>query len=278
MKRELTLGFSPCPNDTFIFYALVHGKVRAEGLSFGETLEDVETLNRKAVGGKLDVSKVSFHALGFLRHEYFMLRSGGALGKGCGPLIVAREPLDAAALRGKVIAIPGMLTTAYLLMQLYDQSLKNIIVMPFHMIMDSVVSGYADAGLIIHEGRFTYPRYGLHEVEDLGRWWEEKTGLPIPLGCIVARRSLGAETARAVESLIRESAVYAREHPDEPSQYIKSHAQELDDDVIREHIDLYVNDYSLDVGREGALAVDELMRLAEEKGIVEKSSMPLSAD
>lgn len=278
MKRELTLGFSPCPNDTFIFYALVHGKVRAEGLSFSETLEDVETLNRKAVGGKLDVSKVSFHALGFLRHEYFMLRSGGALGKGCGPLIVAREPLDAAALRGKVIAIPGMLTTAYLLMQLYDQSLKNIIVMPFHMIMDSVVSGYADAGLIIHEGRFTYPRYGLHEVEDLGRWWEEKTGLPIPLGCIVARRSLGAETARAVESLIRESAVYAREHPDEPSQYIKSHAQELDDDVIREHIDLYVNDYSLDVGREGALAVDELMRLAEEKGIVEKSSMPLSAD
>ncbi len=278
MKRELTLGFSPCPNDTFIFYALVHGKVRAEGLSFSETLEDVETLNRKAVGGKLDVSKVSFHALGFLRHEYFMLRSGGALGKGCGPLIVAREPLDAAALRGKVIAIPGMLTTAYLLMQLYDQSLKNIIVMPFHMIMDSVVSGYADAGLIIHEGRFTYPRYGLHEVEDLGRWWEEKTGLPIPLGCIVARRSLGAETARAVESLIRESAVYAREHPDEPSHYIKSHAQELDDDVIREHIDLYVNDYSLDVGRAGALAVDELMRLAEEKGIVEKSSMPLSAD
>ncbi|MGD2080223.1 MAG: 1,4-dihydroxy-6-naphthoate synthase, partial [Nitrospirota bacterium] len=194
MRKDLTLGYSPCPNDTFIFYALVRGKIETGGLSFLETLEDVETLNRMALRGALDVTKVSTHALGFLREDYCLLRSGGALGRGCGPLIVAREPLEARDLRGKRIAIPGTLTTAYLLMRLFDPMLKDIEAMPFHRIMDAVSSGSADAGLIIHEGRFTYPGYGLHEVLDLGRWWEDATGLPIPLGSIVAKRELGTET------------------------------------------------------------------------------------
>jgi 1,4-dihydroxy-6-naphthoate synthase len=159
-KVTLTLGYSPCPNDTFIFHALTQGKLAGNGISFRETLEDVETLNRMALRGELDVSKVSYHALGFLREDYCLLRSGGALGRGCGPLIVARKPLGPEELRGRMIAIPGMLTTAYLLMRLYDPALKNVFAMPFDRIMDSVAEGSVDAGLIIHEGRFTFQRYG----------------------------------------------------------------------------------------------------------------------
>lgn len=278
MEKTLTLGYSPCPNDTFIFYALAKGKIDTGGFAFRETLEDVETLNRMALRGELDVTKVSYHALGFLREKYFLLRSGGALGRGCGPLIVAKKPVRAEELRGKRIAIPGMLTTAYLLMQLFDPDLKDVEAMPFHRIMEAVASGSVDAGLIIHEGRFTYPSYGLHEVADLGRWWEGETGLPIPLGCILAKRDLGSETAKRIDSLVRESLLYARNHTDEPTEYIKSHSQELDGEVIREHIELYVNDFSVDIGPEGTRAVEEFLRRAEGKGLIEKSSEPLFAD
>ena len=277
MKKELTLGYSPCPNDTFIFYALVRGRIETGGLSFRETLEDVETLNRMAMRGVLDVTKVSTHALGFLRENYCLLRSGGALGRGCGPLIVAREPLGPRDLRGKRIAIPGALTTAYLLMRLFDPMLKNVEAMPFHRIMDAVSSGSVDAGLIIHEGRFTYPRYGLHEVADLGKWWEEATGLPIPLGSIAAKRALGAEVIDTVDALVRESLLYAQAHPEETMGYIKEHSQELDDEVIRMHIDLYVNDFSLDLGDQGTRAVEEFLRRAEEKGLIERTAKPLFA-
>ncbi len=277
MEKHLTLGYSPCPNDTFIFYALVRGRIETGGLSFTENLEDVETLNRMAMRGALDVTKVSFNALGFLRDDYCLLRSGGALGRGCGPLIVAREPLRAKDLRGKKIAVPGMLTTAYLLMRLFDPMLKDVEAMPFHRIMEAVSSGSADAGLIIHEGRFTYPRYGLHEVMDLGKWWEEATGLPIPLGAIAAKRELGTDTINKVDSLIRESLLYARAHPEEPMGYIKEHAQEMEDEVIRKHIELYVNDFSVDLGDEGTRAVEEFLRRAEEKRLIEKTSKPLFA-
>lgn len=279
--KDLTLGYSPCPNDTFIFYALVHGRTDAGDLRFRETLRDVEALNRMALRAELDMTKVSFHAFGNLREEYCLLRSGGALGRGCGPLVVARGPLPPLRggllppLKGKLIAIPGELTTAYLLLQLYDPALRdNVTAMPFNEIMGAVKDGLVDAGLIIHEGRFTCRQYGLVPVMDLGKWWEEKTGLPIPLGCIIAKRKLGKGLVDTIERLVRDSVLYAIKHRDEPEQYIKRHSQELSDSVIKEHINLYVNDYTLDMGEEGIRAVDELFAMAEERGIIKGSAKP----
>ncbi|MBI5142133.1 MAG: 1,4-dihydroxy-6-naphthoate synthase [Nitrospirae bacterium] len=280
---ELTLGYSPCPNDTFIFHAMTRGLLDCGGITFRERLEDVETLNRLALAGSLDITKVSYHALGALRDKYFLLRSGGALGRGCGPLLVARSRREPAALAGKKIAIPGRLTTAFLLLRLFDPSFggpsfgSNIIAMPFHEIMGAVSSGEVDAGLIIHESRFTYPAFGLVSVLDLGQWWEQETGLPIPLGCIAARRDMGDGMALRVESIIRASVRRALDHPDEPASYIRAHAQEMDETVIRRHIALYVNDFSLDLGDEGERAVTELLARAESAGIVQAETLPLFA-
>jgi 1,4-dihydroxy-6-naphthoate synthase len=265
---NLTLGYSPCPNDTFIFYALVHQKIDTGDLRLQEVLLDVETLNRKALEAELDITKVSFHAYGHLKDAYSLLSSGGALGRGCGPLIIAKSKTSVEDLRGAEIAIPGRLTTAYLLLQLYDPAMtENIVVMPFDRILDSVKRGDVDAGLIIHESRFTYPAYGLFEVEDLGRWWESETGLPIPLGCIIAKKSLGGQMIKTVEDYIRRSVEYAFSHREETKAYIKSHSRELDDAVIEKHIGLYVNEYSLDLGEEGMRAIEELLRRAEDRGI-----------
>lgn len=272
----LTLGYSPCPNDTFIFYALVHGRIDTGRLVFTEILEDVETLNQMARQARLDITKVSFHAFAHLRDQYCLLRAGGALGKGCGPLVVAREAYDMKDLRGRTIAIPGDLTTAFLLLQVCDPELKNNIkIMPFHRIIEAVKHGDVDAGLIIHESRFTYQREGLRQVIDLGAWWEKETGLPIPLGCIIARRELGQALVQKTDMLIRDSLTYAFDHRDETRAYIKDHAQELEDSVIDRHIQLYVNDYSLDIGEDGVRAVQELFRRAAEQGIVPQSDRPL---
>lgn len=276
VMKTLSLGYSPCPNDTFIFYALVHGRLDTGGLAFREVLEDVETLNRMALAAELDVTKVSYAAFGALMEHYCLLRSGGALGRGCGPLVVAREARPMKELRGRTIAIPGMLTTAFLLLRLYDPALgESVKVMPFNEIMDSVSKGEVDAGLIIHESRFTYPRYGLVSLMDLGQWWEDATGLPIPLGAIIARRGLGRELAGKAESLVRKSVLYALGHRGEPEGYIKSHSQELDDDVIRRHIELYVNEYTVDMGGDGVRAVEELFRMAGERGIIKGFSKEL---
>lgn len=272
----LTLGYSPCPNDTFIFYALVHGKIDTEGLSFRELLEDVETLNRMARQAELDVTKVSFHAFGHFMDNYCLLRSGGALGRGCGPLVVVREACSMQDLRGKTIAIPGNLTTAFLLLQLYDPGIGcNIKVMPFHRIIDAVKNGEADAGLIIHESRFTYQKAGLISVIDLGQWWEQETGHPIPLGCIIAKRELGRELIEKTDRLIRKSLEYAFENREQTKKYIKKHSQELQDSVIEQHIGLYVNDYSLDLGEEGLSAVRELLGRAAAQGIIAGSATQL---
>lgn len=276
MKRTLSLGYSPCPNDTFIFYALVHGKIDTPTIVYKEILEDVETLNQMAQQAQLDITKISFHAFGFLRDRYCLLRSGGALGKGCGPLVVAREEYSMQDLREKTIAIPGELTTAFLLLQVFDPELKQRIkVMPFHRIIDAVKSKEADAGLIIHESRFTYQRKGLKQIMDLGAWWEQETGLPIPLGGIIARRDIGRELVQKTDALIRTSLEYAFSNREETKTYIKRHAQELDDTVIEQHISLYVNNYSLNIGDEGVHAVEELFRRAAEQGIIPKSSHPL---
>lgn len=277
MNTPLTLGFSPCPNDTFMFYPLVHHLVDTGGLSYKERLEDVETLNQLALKGILDVSKVSYHALGHIRDEYALLRAGSALGRGCGPLLVASDNLDPCDLRGRTIAVPGRYTTALLLLRLFDPSLTNFIVMPFNEIMDAVLQGNADAGLIIHESRFTYQGYGLHKLLDLGEWWETETGLPIPLGGIVARRSLGAETIAAVERALQSGVEYARSHPDQAAHYIGQHAQEMSAEVCAAHIDLYVNDFSRDLGDEGIRAITHLLQRAEQAGIIPRSDMPLFA-
>lgn len=277
MNTPLTLGFSPCPNDTFMFYPLVHDLVDTGGLSYRERLEDVETLNQLALKGSLDVSKVSYHALGHIRDEYALLRSGSALGRGCGPLLVASNSLNPADLRGRTIAVPGRYTTALLLLRLFDPSLTNFIVMPFNEIMDAVLKGNADAGLIIHESRFTYQGYGLHKLLDLGEWWEAQTGLPIPLGGIVARRSLGPETIAAIERALQSGVEYARSHPDQAAHYIGEHAQEMSAQVCAAHIDLYVNDFSRDLGQEGIQAITELLQRAEQAGIIPSSGMPLFA-
>lgn len=276
MEGTLTLGFSPCPNDTFIFYAIARKKIDIEGLSFKHGVADVETLNRMAMKGELDVCKVSFGALGGLLGEYCVLRSGSALGKGCGPIVVAREEMGLEDLKGRKIAVPGLHTTAFLLLRLRDPALgENVAEMPFNEIMNAVKSGEADAGLIIHEGRFTYPGYGLKKVVDLGQWWEDKTGHPIPLGCIVAKRSLGLEIAREVEDVIKRSVLYADAMGDEPMEYVKKHAQELSGDVIKEHIKLYVNDYTVDMGAEGMGAAEELIGMAVERGLIKTPEKPM---
>jgi 1,4-dihydroxy-6-naphthoate synthase len=268
MERPLTLGFSPCPNDTFIFHALVHGAVEADGLRFRERLEDVETLNRLAAAGELDVTKISYGAAPALLRDYVLLRSGGALGRGCGPLIVARPGLDAKDLAGKRIAIPGRNTTANLLLRLFAPDSAPGIELVYSEIMPAVARGEVDAGLIIHESRFTYPRHGLVKLADLGEWWEMTTGLPIPLGGIMARRALGEDAIRALDDAVRRSVEHAFARPDASRDYVRAHAQEMDDAVTQQHIDLYVNRFSVDVGEEGERAVRELFARAAAVGIV----------
>jgi len=278
MMKTLTIGYSPCPNDTFIFYALTHGKVRVLGIEFREQLEDVETLNRMALGGGLDITKISYHALGHLRENYALLRSGGALGRGCGPLIVARAGTTLGDLKKDSVAIPGKLTTAYLLLRLFDPSIENVTVMTFDRIMGAVSKGDATAGLIIHESRFTYPLYKLEKLLDLGEWWERYSGLPIPLGGILGKRSLGRDLLLRVEESIRESIRYAGAHPDEVMGYCRRFSQEMDEKVMRSHIDLYVNTFSLDMAQEGLSAVRRLFAEAEARGIFPSSDKPLLAE
>jgi 1,4-dihydroxy-6-naphthoate synthase len=262
-----TLGFSPCPNDTFIFYALLNGRLDTRGLQFETKIEDVETLNRLALQRVLDITKVSCHAFHYVKDDYRFLRAGGAFGRGCGPLLVGREPYTPRDLKNKKIAIPGEMTTAYLLLKLFFHSAfgikpPDIVSMVFHEIPFAVRDGKVDAGLIIHESRFTYREYGLNKVLDLGEWWEKETGLPIPLGGIVGKKSLGP-LLDAVETLIGESVAYAHAHKAEAMPYIKRYSQELSESVINSHIDLYVNDFTADMGDEGRAALDELLKRAE---------------
>ncbi len=268
----MRLGYSLCPNDTFIFYALVHGKVPAPG-PLVEVLEDVETLNRWAFEGRLELTKISYAAYGHLREGYVALRAGGALGRGVGPLVVARSPVELAGAR---IAHPGRHTTAFLLLSLLlGEGTFEPVELRYDRIMPAVAAGEVDAGLIIHESRFTYPEHGLEKLLDLGAWWEEETGLPLPLGAILARRDLGAARIREVNDAVRASLAYAYAHPEEPRDYIRRYADELSDEVTDAHIRTYVNDFSLDVGEEGEAAVRALFARAEARGLVPPNPNPL---
>jgi 1,4-dihydroxy-6-naphthoate synthase len=278
-----TLGFSPCPNDTFIFYAIANKRIETKGLDFNPIIEDVESLNQLAIKKLLDVTKISCHAFYYLQNDYQFLRTGGAFGRGCGPLLVQKSKVslqdpvgsqksDKGEFKFTKIAIPGELTTAFLLLKLYLSSKNSSLVtrhsslsfiaMPFYKIMEAVKNGGVDAGLIIHESRFTYPDYGLAQIIDLGEWWENETGLPIPLGGIIAKKSLGLPTIKTIESLIRASVEYSISHREKVMPFVKKYSQELSDDVILKHISLYVNDYTLDIGSDGEAALDELMEKA----------------
>jgi 1,4-dihydroxy-6-naphthoate synthase len=268
----LSLGYSPCPNDCFIFFALAHGLV-APDLDLRIELDDIEALNLRADRGELDVAKVSYHAFGHLTERYVMLASGAALGRGVGPLIVTGEPLD--DLAGRRVAIPGGRTTANLLLRLSQPSDIEVCELRYDRIMPAVASGEVDAGLIIHESRFTYREHGLHRFIDLGDWWERETGLPIPLGGIAARRDLGPERIAAIDAAVAASLRYARAHPTATDRYVEQHAQEMAAEVRRQHIDLYVNAFSLDLGAEGRRAVTALLERGRAAGLLPTTAAPL---
>lgn len=277
--EKISIGYSPCPNDTFAFHALSHQLAESGGLEFSEPrLEDVETLNRLALDGVLDVSKVSYGALPFILDRYVLLKTGGAMGRGCGPLIVARDPRAAADLKNCRVAIPGRMTTANLLFRLFGPEARTGIELPYDQIMPAVVSGEVDAGLIIHESRFTFHEHGLVRILDLGDWWERATGSPIPLGAVVAKRELG-RTIPAIEDAIRSSVRFAMDHPAASADHVREHAREMSGDVTRQHIELYVNRYTVDLGTDGQTAIRDLMERARSAGLLPLTALdPFSGD
>lgn len=255
---KLSLGFSPCPNDTFIFDALVNGKIDTEGLSFEPVLEDVQTLNNWAKEGKLDITKLSFPALFNNAETYTILNAGSALGKGVGPLLIAKKSVDVANIQHYRIAIPGENTTAHFLLNYAFPKAANKTVLLFSEIEDAVINGEVDLGVIIHENRFTYAQKGLHKVCDLGEVWESHERVPIPLGCIAMKRQIPLEVQITVDRLIRKSLEYAFQYYPELSSYVEEHAQTMEQEVMRKHIELYVNDYSLNLGKNGKAAIEKL--------------------
>jgi len=262
-----TLAFSPCPNDTFMFHALLHDLIPRGPLTFTPFVDDVESLNQEAFKGRFQITKLSFFAYLHLRDRYALLDAGAALGYGCGPLVVAGSE-DVHLSRAR-IAVPGAYTTAHLLLRLWHPGALNIEIARFDEILPGIESGKYDAGVIIHEGRFIYADYGCSEIADLGAWWERETGLPIPLGCIALRRDPGTVAMKEdMERLIRNSIRHGFDNPETARGFIKSYAQELDDEVIDSHIRLYVNRFSLSLGAEGGRAVAALEEMARCRGIL----------
>jgi 1,4-dihydroxy-6-naphthoate synthase len=253
---KLTLGFSPCPNDTFIFDALVHHKIDTEGLEFEVIFADVEQLNKWAFQGKLDITKLSYNAFTHCVNDYALLDSGSALGNNCGPLLI-KKPNTILTKESK-IAIPGKYTTANMLLNIAFPNHQNKVEILFSEIENNVLEGKVDAGLIIHENRFTYEDKGLEKVKDLGEFWEEETGLPIPLGGIVTNRRLPLATQQKIERVLRKSVEFAFENPNSSADYVKFHAQEMEKEVVDAHIALYVNNYSISLGEQGRKAVELL--------------------
>jgi len=266
---KLTLGFSPCPNDTFLFDALVHGKIDTEGLEFSVVLGDVEELNQRAFAGELDITKLSYHAYAYALSDYVLLNAGSALGRNCGPLLIGRKSLSTAEVEAGTIAIPGKFTTANFLLSLaYPNATKKEAVL-FSEIEELVATGEKTTGLIIHESRFTYAEKGLVKIQDLGEFWESETGLPIPLGGIVIRRTIDLATQQKVNRVLARSVRYARQFPKQTMDYVRPHAQEMEDKVMLQHINLYVNDFTEDLGLAGRKAVQKLFALAKECGVIE---------
>ncbi|MBN8670976.1 MAG: 1,4-dihydroxy-6-naphthoate synthase [Flavipsychrobacter sp.] len=265
---KLTLGFSPCPNDTFIFDAMVNGKIDTRGLTFDYMMEDVETLNQWAMAGKLDVTKLSYNTFLHTVDKYALLHSGSALGKGVGPLLIAKQALDLSNAVDFKIAIPGINTTANLLLSLALPDAKNKTEVLFSEIEQVVLDGTYDAGLIIHESRFTYQQKGLVKLIDLGDWWEQEMNAAIPLGGIVIKRELGSQLAATVDVVIKDSLAYSWKHYPQLSSFVECNAQEMEEAVMRKHIDLYVNEYTTDLGDIGRAAIQTMFSKAKAAGII----------
>lgn len=262
MADDPAFGFSPCPNDTFAFHALVEGLVDPP-LVVRPVMDDIEGLNRRAHHGELELTKLSFGALAALGNDYVPLRAGAALGRGVGPLVVARERMALADAAAGPIAIPGRDTTAFLLLRLAaGDALGEIVELRYDQILAAVQTGQVAAGLIIHESRFTYRQHGLTRVADLGEWWEAGSGMPVPLAAICARADVSAELRTRAEQALHDSVAHAFAHPEASRDFVRAHAQEMSPEVCRQHIDLYVNDFTLDLGTEGMAAIDALLAAA----------------
>ncbi|WP_299981407.1 1,4-dihydroxy-6-naphthoate synthase [Desulfobacula sp.] len=281
-NQTYSLAYSSCPNDTFIFKAIARQLIDLHGYAFDIVLEDVETLNQNAAKGAYDITKLSFAAFGSLSDKYALLRTGSALGMGCGPLIICLPGRSIDDKSKPIIAVPGLGTTAYHLFRFYMDDLfsgmdTDIIPMPFEKVMPAVIEKRADFGVIIHEGRFIYQTMGLELKTDLGQWWEDKTSLPIPLGCIAIKRDIDPAVACDIQQLIRQSLDHAFSNPDMAYDYIQNYAQELDENVIQQHIRLYVNDFSKDIGDKGETAITTFFRKSWASGLIEKSENSLFA-
>jgi 1,4-dihydroxy-6-naphthoate synthase len=265
---KLTLGFSPCPNDTFIFDAMIHQKIDTEGLEFDVLLADVEELNQKAFAKKLDITKLSYHAYGYLVDDYVLLDAGSALGNNCGPLLISKSQLTDDQVNTGKIAIPGKYTTANFLLSLAFPNAKNKVETLFSDIEKNVLSGKVDAGLIIHENRFTYQEKGLKKIIDLGEFWEKTTQMPIPLGGIVAKRTLDNEVLYKINRVMKRSVEYAFKNPQATKDFVKQHAQEMEEAIMYKHIDLYVNEYTRNLGTKGKAAIQHMFETALDKKII----------
>ena len=267
MARRITVAHSPDADDAFMFYALAQGKIGDPGLEFLHVLEDIQTLNDRARRGVYEVTAVSFHAYAYLADRYALLPHGASMGDGYGPMIVARRPVRPEEVRGKRVAVPGVLTTAALAVRLWDASLEHVVI-PFDRIMDAVVAGEVDAGLIIHEGQVTYASVGLHKVVDLGEWWTGETGLPLPLGGNVIRKDLGPDLMRRISRLLRDSIQYALAHRQEALDYAMQFGRDMDRRLADRFVGMYVNDLTLDYGERGRAAVRRLLTVGHERGII----------
>ncbi len=276
----LSLGFSPCPNDCFMFDAIVNRRIDLEGLEFSVRLADVEALNKAAFAGDVDVTQLSYHAYAYCIGSYVLLDAGSALGRNCGPLLISKRPIGRDEVAGGQlrIAIPGKYTTANFLLGLAFPRAQNKTELVFSAIEPALVADQVDAGLIIHENRFTYEAKGLKKIIDLGEYWEQETGAPIPLGGIVVKRSLPDDVKQRVNRVLRRSVEYAFAHRTASLDYVRAHAQEMSEDVMYRHIDLYVNEYSVDLGKEGRRAVELLFEKAAATGIIPRTSTTLFLD
>jgi len=269
---RIRIAHSPDSDDAFMFYALTAGKIYTDGLQIEHVLADIETLNREALKGTYEISAISFHAYPYVADKYLVLPSGGSVGEGYGPIVVSKQALN--SLKGKRIGVPGKLTTAFLVLKLYEPDFEEV-VMHFDQILLAVQEGRVDAGLVIHEGQLSYVDKGLKKIVDLGQWWQEKTGLPLPLGCNVVRKDLGTENIRKIERLMKESIRYALEHREEAIEFAREYARDIKEDMERTNrfVGMYVNHRTLDYGEDGRDAVRLLLKLGVERGII-KVDMP----